>query len=74
MLDKRVAITVQQADWAAPAVYAPKKDGILRFLVHNRRFNRETVRDAYPIPRMDERKYSFGESKVFSTLETISGY
>ena len=33
-----------------------------------------TVRDAYPIPRMDECIDSQGDTKVFSTLDANSGY
>ena len=32
------------------------------------------VRDAYPIPKMDKCIDNLGDSKVFSTLDAISGY
>lgn len=61
-------------EWAAPIVFAPKKDGIMRFCVDYRRLNAIAQRDSYPIPRIDECIDSLGESTVFSTLDANSGY
>ena len=73
MLDAGV-IRPSSSEWASPIVYAPKADGSLRFCVDYRRLNAITVRDAYPIPRMDECIDSLGHAKVFSTLDANSGY
>ena len=62
------------SEWAAPVVFAPKKDGTLRFCVDYRRLNAVTLRDSYPIPRMDECIDSLGDAKIFSTLDCNSGY
>ena len=62
------------SEWAAPVVFASKKDGSLRFCVDYRRLNAVTVRDSYPIPRMDECIDSLGGAQVFSTLDCNSGY
>ena len=47
----------------------PKPEGSLRFCIEYRRLNAMTVRDAYPIPRMDECIESLGDAVIFSTLE-----
>ena len=60
--------------WASPIVFVPKKDGSLRFCVDYRRLNAVTVRDTYPLPRMDECIDSLGEATVFSTLDANWGY
>lgn len=73
MLDLGV-IEPSTSEWAAPVVFAPKKDGSLRFCVDYRRLNAVTVRDSYPIPRMDECIDSLGDERVFSTLDCNSGY
>jgi len=73
MLAQKV-IEPANSEWASPVVFAPKKDGSLRFCVDYRRLNELTPRDAYPIPRMDECLDSLGDATVFSTLDANSGY
>ena len=68
MLEKGV-IEPATTDWASPIVFVPKADGSLRFCVDYRRLNAMTVRDSYPIPRMDECIDSLGSATVFSTLD-----
>lgn len=41
-------------EWGSPVVFALKKYGSLRFCIHYRRLKAITIRDAYPIPRMDD--------------------
>ena len=67
-------IEPSQSNWAAPVVLVPKKEGTLRFCVDYRRLNSVTVRDSYPLPRMDESIDSLGEAKYFTTLDANAGY
>ena len=62
------------SEWGSPIVFAPKKDGSLRFCIDYRKLNAVTIRDAYPIPRMDECIDSLADATVFSTLDCNSGY
>ena len=73
MLDEGVASTASPTDWAAPVVFVPKKDNTLRFCVDYRRLNAVIMRDAYPIPRMDECMDNLGEAKVSSMFDANSG-
>lgn len=60
--------------WASLVMFAPKKNGTLRFCVDYRRLNSVTVRDTYSIPKMDECIDSLGNAKVFTTLYCNKGY
>ena len=63
-----------QSEWASPVLRVPKPDGSMRFCVDYRRFFAVTVKDTYPLPRIDECLDSLGDTKVFYALDAISGY
>jgi Reverse transcriptase (RNA-dependent DNA polymerase) len=67
-------IAPANAEWASPTVMVPKPDGSTRFCVDYRRLNAITVRDSYPLPRMDECIDSLGDVSIFSTLDCNAGY
>ena len=71
---KAGVIEPSSSEWASPIVFVPKKDGKLRFCVDYRKLNALTIRDSYPIPRMDECIDSLGDAGIFSTLDANSGY
>ncbi len=62
------------SEWASPIVLVPKSDGSLRFCVDYRRLNALTIRDSYPLPRMDECIDSPGEATIFTASDCNSGY
>ena len=60
--------------WASPMVYVLKKDGSFRPCVDYRKLNEVTLKDAYPLPRMNDCLDNFGNAKYLSTLDLQSGY
>ncbi|PRP73775.1 hypothetical protein PROFUN_16524 [Planoprotostelium fungivorum] len=58
----------------APIVFARKKDGSLRLCVDYRRLNDLTVRNVYPLPRIDEMVNRLAGSKIFTTLDLKDAY
>lgn len=52
----------------------PKAGRFDAFFVDYRRLNTATLKDTYPLPRMDEYFESLGDTKAFSALDAISKY
>ena len=71
---KMGVIEEAKCEWASPIVFVPKPDGSMRFCVDYRRLNQMTVRDSYPIPRMDECIDSLGDASVCTNLDANCGY
>ena len=58
----------------APAVFVPKKSGDLRICIDYRELNKQTTKDAYPLPFPDKVQDRLAGSTIFSTLDLHSGY
>ena len=73
MLERDV-IVPSVSPWAAGVVLAKKKDGTTRLCVDYRQLNDATLKDAYPLPRIDESLDHLSGAQWFSTLDLCSGY
>jgi Reverse transcriptase (RNA-dependent DNA polymerase) len=60
--------------WSSPVVLVPIPGGSTRFCIYYRNLNARTVRDAYPLPRLDNAIDSIGEASWFTILDARSGF
>ncbi|XP_019888240.1 uncharacterized protein LOC109611168 [Ooceraea biroi] len=67
-------IEESQSPWVSPAVMVKKKDGTIRFCVDYRKLNDVTVKDSYPLPRIDDILDQLAGNTWFTTLDLKSGY
>uniref|UniRef100_A0A8C9TDM7 Gypsy retrotransposon integrase-like protein 1 n=1 Tax=Scleropages formosus TaxID=113540 RepID=A0A8C9TDM7_SCLFO len=60
--------------WASPIVIVEKPGTEPRFCVDFRKVNKCTVRDSYPLPRVDDSLDFLARGKFISTLDLARGY
>ena len=62
------------SEWASNVVMVKKKDESLRFCIDYRKLNEKTVKDVYPLPRIDSCLDALAGAKWFSTFDLRAGY
>ncbi len=67
-------IEPSHSPWASPVILVRKKDGSYRFCIDYRRLNSITIKDAHPLPRVDDSLDALSVATLFSTLDLSSGY
>jgi hypothetical protein len=60
--------------WGCPALFVKKKDNSLRLCVDYRPLNVVTIKNKYPLPRIDILFDQLAGAKVFSKIDLRSGY
>ena len=58
----------------APVLFVKKKDGILHLCIDYRQLNKVTVKNRYPVPRIDDLFDQLKGAKVFSKIDLRSEY
>ena len=71
---KQNIIRPSSSPYASPAFIVPKKDGTGRLVIDYRKLNRITVKEAFPIPQIEDQFLMLGNSSFFSQIDLNSGY
>jgi hypothetical protein len=73
LLDKGY-IRPSSSPWGSSALFVKKKDGSLQMFVDYHPLNAVTIKNKYPLPRIDVLFYQLASAKVFSKIDLRSGY
>jgi hypothetical protein len=67
-------IRESESPYSSPVLLVKKKSGEYRMCVDYRSLNAKTIKDKYPLPRVDDHLERMHGSQYFTTLDLASGY
>ncbi|GJW27057.1 putative reverse transcriptase domain-containing protein [Tanacetum coccineum] len=67
-------IRPSSSPWGAPILFVKKKDGSFQMCIDYTDLNKLTVKNHYPLPRIDDLFYQLQGSSVYSKIDLRSGY
>ncbi|GJT72158.1 putative reverse transcriptase domain-containing protein, partial [Tanacetum coccineum] len=67
-------IRPRSSPWGASVLFVKKKDGSFRMCIDYRELNKLTVKNRYPLPRIDDLFDQLQGSQFFSKIDLRSGY
>ncbi|GJX11741.1 putative reverse transcriptase domain-containing protein [Tanacetum coccineum] len=73
-LSEKGFIRPSSSPWGAPVLFVKKKDGTFRMCIDYRELNKLTVKNHYPLPRIDDLFDQLQGSSVYSKIDLRSGY
>ncbi|XP_063938038.1 uncharacterized protein LOC135147914 [Daucus carota subsp. sativus] len=73
LLDKGV-IRPSVSPWGAPVLFVKKKDGSMRLCIDYRELNKLTIKNKYPLPRIDDLFDQLKGATCFSKIDLRTGY
>ena len=73
LLDKGF-IRPSTSPWGAPVLFAKKKDKTFRLCIDYRQLNRVTIKNRYPLPRIDDLFDQLRGARVYSNIDLRTGY
>ncbi|KAF5481540.1 hypothetical protein F2P56_002181 [Juglans regia] len=73
-LQEKGFIRPSSSPWDAPILFVKKKDGCLRMCIDYKELNKVTVKNKYPLLRIDNLLDQLQYSSVFSKIDLVSSY
>ena len=73
LLDKGF-IRLSTSPWGAPVLFAKKKDKTLRLCIDYRQLNRVTIKNRYPLPKIDDLFDQLRGARVYSKIDLRTSY
>ena len=67
-------VRTSTSPWGEPVLFVKKKDESMRLCIDYRELNKVTIRNQYPLPRIDDLFDQLQGAKVFSKIDLRSGY
>src|SRR6187401_3300119 len=60
--------------WGSPVLFVAKRDGTIRLCIDYRSLNGVTIKNKYPLPKIEDLFDQLSGAKVFSKIDLRSGY
>jgi hypothetical protein len=60
--------------WGAPLLFVKKKDGSMRMCIDYQELNKVTIKNRYPLPRIDDLLDQLQGARVFPKVDLRSSY
>jgi hypothetical protein len=73
-LEQKGYVRPSSSPWGAPVLFVKKKDGSMRLCVDYRALNEVTIKNKYPLPKIDDLFDQLKGAKYFSKIDLRSGY
>ncbi|GJR42689.1 putative reverse transcriptase domain-containing protein [Tanacetum coccineum] len=73
-LSNKGFISPNSSPWGDPVLFLKKKDGSFRMCIDYRELNKQTVKNRYPLPRINDLFDQLQGSNIYSKIDMRSGY
>jgi hypothetical protein len=74
LLDAKIIVPLRYSDWVVNLVPVRKKNGEIRLCVEFRNLNKSSLKDNYPLPKMDHMLEKVAGATRMSMVDGFSGY
>jgi hypothetical protein len=73
-LEQKGYVRPSSSPWGAPTLFVEKKDKSQSLCIDYQALNNVTIKNKYPLPRIDDLFNQLGRAKYFSKIDLRSGY